>query len=524
MAAIKKFMLSFLALLVAVTLVMHFGFFKAGYFNGKRVLSTLSEIKKEESSEDGEQAGSRRQAGYSLINESTLQSVQESVKHCMTTTHLNSVLDADFTIAQATGNAQYLFDEFRKLIPEKSLDGYRNHCWATSYFTQWSKYQYSGRVGNVSFSEVLGKRSRRSYKLILSKLSGRFRASKFDSKLVCFPNVFIAGFPKCGSTYLYCFVGKLISLDSKSSTLTNVVKEPHFWARANPRLIQQVPSVSNLGGYLLNFLPGIKQVEKIGRLTGMLIPNTMFNWPRFRNTEHDLTNYCILPSVLPKLLPNSKFVVIMRNPVKMLYSAFWFSCTSLGVSLSGTKLLKGPELFHERVLSKIDLFNECMCDSSVPSISHKCELNNYNSCIRERLHLLDKCTHRINFNIFSSELRQCGRSRVALGMYYVHIQKWLSIVQRDRFLFLTLEELAQYPMETGNEIIHFLGLRTNGDDISVQHIVDSCNKNSQSAVDKHDPRFQMRNQTKSVLEHFYEPFNSLLADLVGNNKFLWPAD
>lgn len=55
-------------------------------------------------------------------------------------THLDSVLHADFSIAQATDNAQNLFNEFRILSLEKSLDGYRSLCWAASYFTQWNKY------------------------------------------------------------------------------------------------------------------------------------------------------------------------------------------------------------------------------------------------------------------------------------------------------------------------------------------------------------------------------------------------
>ena len=435
-----------------------------------------------------------------------LSGVQELVQHCIAASHLDLVLDSNFSLKQATSNAAYMFGEFRKLIPEKALENYRSHCWEESLSVQGIKHQYSGHVGNISFEKS-------SKRLVLP-------ARKYESKLVCLPNVFLAGFPKCGSTYLYCFVNKLISLDTKLGKM-NAAKEPHFWAPANAAGKKFVPLVNDLGGYLLNFIPGIKQIHDLKRPEGILMdstPNTMFNWPRFRSTEHDLTNYCILPAVLPRLLSNSKFVVIMRNPVNTLYSAFWFSCTTRGWKFSNATLLKGPDLFHERVMSKINTFNKCMRDVSVPSISHVCDLgsSDYNSCIRERLHLLEKCSHKITFNLFSAELNRCGRSRVAMGLYYVHLKKWLSVVPRERFLFLTLEGVVQHPMVTSHRIKEFLGLNVDVDTRFVNQIVTSCYQNPQSKVDyKHNPNLHMRNDTRTMLEHFYYPFNSLLADITG---------
>lgn len=438
--------------------------------------------------------------------------VQELVQRCIAATHLDSVLDSGFSLGQARSNAAYMFGEFRKLIPEKPLENYKSHCWEESLSVQWMDHQCIGHVGNISFEKLSKRRIH--------------PARKYESKLVCLPNVFLAGFPKCGSTFLYCFINRLISLDTNMVKM-NEEKEPHFWALANAARKKFLPLVSDIGGYLLNFIPGLKQIQSLRRPEGILVdssPNTMFNWPRFRSTEHDLTNYCILPAVLPVLLPNSKFVVIMRNPVNMLYSAFWFSCTTRGWKFSNTTLLKGPDLFHERVMSKINLFNKCMQDTSVPSISHVCDLtsSDYNSCIRKRLHLLEKCSYRITFNLFSDELNRCGRSRVAMGLYYVHVNKWLSVVPRERFLFLTLEGIVQHPIETAHRIKDFLDLKIDMDTRLVNSIMKSCRQNTQSKVDyRHNPQLHMRNDTKAILEHFYYPFNSLLADVTGADFNSW---
>ena len=79
-----------------------------------------------------------------------------------------------------------------------------------------------------------------------------------------------------------------------------------------------------------------------------------WSWPQFYPNE-GLVNFCLLPSVILQVLPTSKYVVVMRNPLDMLYSAFWFSCTTYGIHFA-TKL-KGPDIVHQRIVTKIKLFN-----------------------------------------------------------------------------------------------------------------------------------------------------------------------
>lgn len=440
---------------------------------------------------------------------------------CMAAAHLNT---SNLTV-QAKSNANYLYNEFRRVIPENSLRGYKSHCWKTSFHAQWKRDRYNGIIGNISFRKNLSRNSPR--RLMTTVLTKKFPTMRYESSLSCLPNLYLLGFPKCGSSFFYCILTKLVSMKLFNSTVhtLNAEKEPHFWVSANAAGITRLPKSEDIGGYLMNFLPGFGKIYK--RHDGILVdgtPNSIFNWPRFRTTEPDIVNYCLLPSVLPTLFPNSKFVVIMRNPLHMLYSAFWFSCTMTKAKFPHEALLKGPDLFHTRISTKIDNFNRCMTDPSIPSIQHVCEMNeDYGSCIQQRLHMLEKCVYNITHNLFSPEMPDCGRSRLAMGMFYVHIKKWLSVIPNNRFFFLTLENLTSSFENTVKKLFEFLDF---GEDIpspsKLQQIKDSCAKNSQSLVNyKHNPVLQMRSDTTLLLQQFYKPFNDLLSNLLDKKDFLW---
>lgn len=82
----------------------------------------------------------------------------------------------------------------------------------------------------------------------------------------------------------------------------------------------------------------------------------------------------------------------------------------------------------------------------------------------------------------------------------------------------------QDPSKVAHDMLKFLGLNTDvaADLNAVNRIVNSCHENTQTTVNyKHDPRLLMRNDTELMLKRFFYPFNSLLADLLNADKFLW---
>ena len=451
-----------------------------------------------------------------------LKEVLDNIERCLETTNLRQLAPLEV----AKKNAARYVKEYRKVIPtsDRFLDSCgSNHCWETDYSIKKQMDNLQGHIGNMSFNDHMKKFRAPAVDVLRKQFY-----SRFSSKLVCLPKTFLAGFPKCGSSFLWCFINTLIH----QSESVQAEKEPHFWIDAGAFKHFREPSASNFSNYILNFAKGISQIEKdtcvssnVSLMDGS--PNLMFNWPRFNKEDNDLANYCLIPATLPHFLPSAKFIVIMRNPIKMLYSAFWFSCTMYGIRLSQNIQLKGPTLFHHRVEEKLKMFHDCMRDESDPSTHSACSLNDssYESCITQRLHLLDKCVHEIYFNIFGNDLPKCGRSRVAMGMYFAHIRKWLSVVPRDRFLFLTLEELTADPVRTATSISRFLGVMQSAADIQKgAEFASFCNENSQGSINyKTRPDLQMRNDTKLMLEKFYRPFNKLLADLLQDTKFLWTS-
>ena len=82
-----------------------------------------------------------------------------------------------------------------------------------------------------------------------------------------------------------------------------------------------------------------------------------------------------------------------------------------------------------------------------------------------------------------------------------------------------MEELSAHTNKVASRIWEFLDLPPFAIDTELQN---SMNTNQQQKVDYHqDPRLAMRNDTKIVLEQFFRPYNKMLADLLGDSKFLW---
>ena len=445
--------------------------------------------------------------------------VLRNSEQCLRATNLTS--QGKLFQETAKRNVEYFFHELRKLIPRHFLNGYSSHCWNTQFKITRKGTKLQGNIGDdLHFDDSMTHFRKASMNDL------RLFRSNFSSEMICLPKLFLAGFPKSGSTFLWCFINKLIHA-SVGLVPGHAEKEPHFWVNAAAYKYIKEPKVEDFSHYILNFVKDLNQVSKLHRKDAVLMdgsPNLMFNWPRFHEEDPDMSNYCLVPSTLPHFLPNAKFIVIMRNPIKMLYSAFWFSCTMYGIKIPIDTRLKGPSLFHHRVVTKIDMFNECMRDERLPAIRSPCSLNSsmdYSVCINQRWHLLDKCVHNITFNLFTPELPNCGRSRVAMGLYYVHVRKWLSVVPKKRFLFLTLEELIDNPSRVSQDILGFIDM-PHISELTAKEVYRSCGENKQTVIDyKHDTRLQMRADTRVLLEEFYQPFNAKLAELLDDSKYMW---
>ena len=217
-------------------------------------------------------------------------------------------------------------------------------------------------------------------------------------------------------------------------------------------------------------------------------PNTMNTYNDiYEKTPADL---CLLPAIIPEVLPDSKFVITLRNPIKMLYSAFLFSCD---IHMKRHMGSNSPDIFHERILTKLKQFEKCLKCSS-----------------------LEWCARNITYDIFSHEL-PCGRTRISLAMYYIHIRKWLSVASRDRFLFLTMEEVIKNTEAVREKLWEFMGYTDEYKGVKPS----TCKRMRNRNYYQNDPQLKMRNDTKMILKNFFQPYNRMLAELLGDKKFLW---
>ena len=420
-----------------------------------------------------------------------LEMVLKNLDTCLATTNMRYLFERMNYMLLMRQNAEYFLSIIRKVIPKGFDPKFDIPCWKMDVQVSLKDGRMTGMMGNLPFNETC---DRYAWQNALLKFKN------ITTSVACLPKVFIAGFPKCGSTYLYCALKNMPHIGTAQFS-----KEPHWWVATdfiqhNPNM----PTTQQIAKYLFNFIPGSDLVQESQyTLTVDASPNMMFDWPYFVEGEPPV-NYCLLPSLIPVILPDSKYIVVMRNPVTFLYSAFWYTCTMSGHGWAWTEelKLKAPTIFHERIVTKINMFNHCM----------------------QRQLVLEQCVLNITFDLFDTELN-CGKTMMEVGFYYVHVHKWLSIIEREKFIFLTLEELSNDTIKTARELWKFVGIPHSNiiNAATRKHVCDNSDKkNSQQAVDYNlDPRLQIRKDTEELLKRFYHPFNTMLADILNDNKFLW---
>lgn len=434
--------------------------------------------------------------------------VFKNLETCLASANLTHYFSEKNIRLTAMTNAANLLYMLRLVIPTKQK--FDNPCWEGELEMKICQstegVKIEGSLHGVPFL-TSSKYFRRGVKSALAYASG----FSVKSQKVCLPKVFIAGFPKCGSTYVYCVITKLAGMAHHNYVLSELEKEPHFWVTNGPSKNHLYPpQIFDLASYLFNFIPAAKS-RSAGHYSLPIdgSPNVMFQWPRYSGFE-ELENFCLIPAVLPQVLPHSKYIVIMRNPADMIYSAFWFSCSSLGIKLTEEQQMEGPFLFHEKVMKKINIFQKC-----------------------SRSNPLEKCMIDIYLPIdrmFEVSQNVCGRVRLEVGFYYLYIRRWLSIVPRKKFLFLTAEELHSNEEKVTNDISNFLELEDRSTLWNEEHSPNTTYKpnaycdNVQSSYDYHHKRsLQMLDETRNTLNDFFEIYNKKLADLLGDKKFLWQS-
>ena len=188
------------------------------------------------------------------------------------------------------------------------------------------------------------------------------------------------------------------------------------------------------------------------------------------------------------LIPNAKFVVMLREPVSRLYSDWLYFMGKFNSSQSA-------EAFHQAVRSGISEWEKCVSDR--------------NRTFRQCLYDLPSGVNNLNY--WHPDLDWCSLVRLRIGMYYYFLKDWLSIFPRNQFFITSLKQYSFNRAQVAKEIFKFLGLD------SVRDLnVDWIPRNTRDA-----DLPVMLARTRKLLEKFYRPFNVELKQLLNDDTFLW---
>ena len=322
--------------------------------------------------------------------------------------------------------------------------------------------------------------------------------------LYCLPSVYLAGFPKCATTTLYRII------TAHPSLAQPLHKESHFWKTFVQNWMKYPHKLVHTLWYLLQYSSASRYIEAHpDALTLDASASTLWTSvpsPSIVNTtqmhSHD-ANWCLISRMVSTVTPDAKFIVIMRDPVKRLFSDFWYFCANHNWKNAKGELTvpqkykeHAPEIFHNYTVQVIREYVTCVKSSTSEF----------------------ECVGRATGGVGSE--KACFPLQVGLGMYYFHIVQWLNVLPMKQFLFLRTEDLGEDLYHSAVMVWKFLGVRPLEKTV-LHHLWRRANEMSWIKTKEYRDKFQMLPETEELLRLFYRPYNERLARLLRDDRFLW---
>ena len=200
--------------------------------------------------------------------------------------------------------AEIFLTALQSIIPANFSQDMKNPCW------------YSNLTLSTSLRAAL-LFGLRGAKQLFMLATGLFQMSRGSRELYCLPYFFLAGFPKSGTTTLH------EALQQHPQIIHPYAKEPHWWTRVPLEDMNTDYLKLTVKEYLLYFTGVAKKSAehpKEGMITYDGSQSTLWD----SNFYLDNEDYCATPAIVSRILPNAKFIVLMRNPVTREYSDFFY--------------------------------------------------------------------------------------------------------------------------------------------------------------------------------------------------------
>ena len=309
------------------------------------------------------------------------------------------------------------------------------------------------------------------------------------SKLYCLPYFFFLVSQKSGTTDLF------YALTKHAMIVENQKKEYHWWNRGRFPLQIRIPGNLTFSEYMDWYNDTTKKIENSVKKThdypsGKYHPKILgdysasylydqLQWKRYSQNA-GLTEPKVLSAhAIHYILPDAKFVVILRNPSDRLFSDFCYY-----------KGHKDASFFHTKVTEGIAWFKNCLAKGK-------------GSCLYD-------VPEYINSTIgWHPDQSWDPVVRLRASLYSEFLTDWFKVFDRKQFYIFRFEDYIKDKLRYLNEIFQFLGLEP------------------MSSFTKTAPKRRTRNkisfpkETRELLNRFYKPYNKKLAKMLKDNRYLW---
>jgi len=400
---------------------------------------------------------------WGLHNASLPRSLQHSNAHNLVRFKEEVALACNVPNYESGTSAAFfsLFASMRVLIPNNFLPQFKNPCWYGEYMIPFLR-------GNVArFYD----KSTRLFDLVT------FPKQNESKILHCLPYFYIVGFPRSGTTTLYDILTRHPQFEGPNH------KEIH-WLTHNKFEKTFPDNLKSVLRYIYHFDRASEAIQRDPNIV-TCDASVSYMWDNFVHLPPTKTFGCEIPLILSRILPNAKYVVLLRDPVDRLYSEFWYYCkTDEKISLIKSD---GPRVFHQVVVKFIDQLVSCQKHSS-----------------------LFKCLYSYSWE------PGCQAIKLHASLYYLHVVKWLSVIPREQFFFIRSENFTSHVIK---QLFEFLVLEPISDAKfnDMMSSIEYSNLNQYTAYHNQ----LLLPETRNLLNNFLQPFNKALANLLQDDQFLW---
>ena len=205
-------------------------------------------------------------------------------------------------------------------------------------------------------------------------------------------------------------------------------------------------------------------------------PQNVFLWnDTIHRKRPPPKNPHFIARALRALHPDTKIIIMLQKPVTWLYSLYHHV---RGPSAN-------PKSFHSCIVEQIKKFITCLAQ--------------------------DRSTTR-SCSFVQMKTQACDLQH---SIYYVYIEEWLKVFPRKQILVVRTEDYYSNRSAVMAEVFDFLELPVyDEEDIEDIH-TNGMERN------EHSKEQEMMGTTIELLHRFTNPYNEILAEILGDKKFTW---